>query len=207
MRIPRVWRRVAALLALAVALPLACCGKPPASSGGAGSAENSLATPGGDTSSVPGNSSPGVSKGDTSEAPGGSSGGAAGDGQSSTGGSGATEGGDEMIITVSDGRHTVTFRLNDTPAARSLYSQLPLSVPVENYSDNEKIFYPAPLDTTDAVPASPVKGTLAYFSPWGDVVMYYAPAGKYPGLYELGEAISGADDIGLLSGTVTVSGR
>lgn len=48
-------------------------------------------------------------------------------------------------------------------------------------------------------------GTLAYFSPWGNVVMYYSECGEYPGLYIMGEAIEGEDLIEKLSGTISVT--
>ena len=44
------------------------------------------------------------------------------------------------------------------------------------------------------------KGGLAYFSPWGDVVMYDGPYGPYSGLYDLGTAVSGSGWIPDLSG-------
>ena len=49
-----------------------------------------------------------------------------------------------MKIRVSDGTNTIIFELNETSAAKSLYQMLPLKVTVENYSNNEKIFYPHP---------------------------------------------------------------
>ena len=48
----------------------------------------------------------------------------------------------DMKIRVSDGLNTITYKLNETSAAKSLYQMLPLKVTVENYSNNEKIFYP-----------------------------------------------------------------
>lgn len=45
-----------------------------------------------------------------------------------------------MQISVQGNGHTIVFELNDSPAARSLYSQLPMTVRIENYSTNEKIF-------------------------------------------------------------------
>lgn len=110
----------------------------------------------------------------------------------------------EMKIQVTDGNHTVIFALNKSPAAKSLYDQLPLTVDVKKYY-NEKIFYPGKLDTSEAVSADAKKGTLAYFSPWGDVVMYYKDFGSYSGLYELGQAISGTDEIEYLSGTINIT--
>ena len=53
-------------------------------------------------------------------------------------------------ITVSwDGGQAV-YELNHSPAAQSLLAQLPLTTQVEDYSTNEKIFYPEEgLDTSD----------------------------------------------------------
>ena len=60
---------------------------------------------------------------------------------------------------------------------------------VTAYADNEKIFYPAKkLDVSGLAPAHSGKaGTLAYYAPWGDVVIFYADFAPAPGLYELGE--------------------
>ena len=48
-------------------------------------------------------------------------------------------------------------------------------------------------------------GTLAYYEPWGDVVMYYDDCGGASGLYALGEAISGIDQISQLSGLIEIT--
>ena len=100
---------------------------------------------------------------------------------------------------------TILFELNDSRAARELYEQLPLTIEVENYSTNEKIFYPPrTLDVSDAPQADTQVGTLAYYAPWGDVVMFYGDFHTASGLYELGQAISGSEYISGLSGTIQV---
>ncbi len=115
----------------------------------------------------------------------------------------SSEGEDVMRISVSAGGNTVIFELNGSQAARELYAQLPLSVGVENFSTSEKIFYPPKeLDTANAPRAASGAGTLAYYAPWGDVVMFYAAYNPAGGLYELGQAVSGAEHISELSGTV-----
>lgn len=112
----------------------------------------------------------------------------------------------EMKIKVSDGKNEVIFLLNDTSPSKSLYNQLPITVEAENYGSSEKIFYPPEkLDTSDVTEGGGEAGKLAYFSPWGNVVMYYSSFGAYPGLYIMGEAINGAESIEKLSGTVTVT--
>lgn len=112
---------------------------------------------------------------------------------------------DRTIIVTNGDRH-IEFKLNDTSTAVSLWNQLPFSANVENYGNNEKIFHPSEaLDTTNIQEGNCPVGTLAYFSPWGNLVMYYGPASRYPGLYILGHAVSGAEDIGNISGTINLT--
>jgi hypothetical protein len=100
---------------------------------------------------------------------------------------------------------TTVFELNNSPAAKDLYAQLPLSIKVENYSNNEKIFYPPKkLNTTDTPKADAKAGTLAYYAPWGDVVMFYGSFGSAAGLHELGHAVSGSDYIQGMTGTIEI---
>lgn len=110
-----------------------------------------------------------------------------------------------MKINVKANGKTTVFELNNSPAARDLYAQLPLSISVENYSNNEKIFYPPKkLNTSDTPLVDAQPGTLAYYAPWGDVVMFYGRFGSAPGLYELGHAISGSAYIQGMSGTIQI---
>ncbi|WP_167332850.1 cyclophilin-like fold protein [Desulfogranum japonicum] len=47
-------------------------------------------------------------------------------------------------------------------------------------------------------------GTLAYYAPWGDVVMFYKKFGSASGLYELGQAVSGSENIEKISGKIEI---
>lgn len=109
-------------------------------------------------------------------------------------------------ITVACGDATVTYQLNDSAAVDALLSQLPLTLEVEDFSDNEKVFYPPEeLDVTDAPLAETGEaGTLAYYEPWGDVVMFYGPFSPNGALYELGRAVVGEGVVSGLSGTIEV---
>jgi hypothetical protein len=110
-----------------------------------------------------------------------------------------------MEIRVTANGKTTVFELNNSQAASDLYVQLPLSIEVENYSDNEKIFYPPKkLNTTDTPLADAEAGTLAYYAPWGDVVMFYDSFGSAAGLYELGHAVSGSEHIEGMTGTIRI---
>lgn len=111
-----------------------------------------------------------------------------------------------MQIQVQGNGHTIVFELNDSPASRSLYSQLPLTLEVEDYGSNEKIFYPPDeLEIGDTpLTEGGGEGGLAYFAPWGDVIMYYDSFGPYSGLYDMGTAVSGGEWIEALSGEILI---
>lgn len=79
------------------------------------------------------------------------------------------------------------FTLNDSTAARDLAARCPLDVSIEDYGENEKVFYlDDPLDASDTPLASGAAGSVCYFAPWGDVVFFYKDGAPYEGLYELG---------------------
>lgn len=110
-----------------------------------------------------------------------------------------------MKISVQSEQHEIIYELNDSTAARELYAQLPLTIEVEPFSNNEMTFYPEKLDVTDTPLSDGEPGSLSYYQPWGDVVMFYAPCTPNSSLYELGKAVSGTEHIENLSGTITVS--
>lgn len=110
-----------------------------------------------------------------------------------------------MKIRVKSNGKTTVFELNNSSAARDLYAQLPMTIKVENYSNDEKIFYPPKkLNTSDTPKADARVGTLAYYAPWGDVVMFYGDFGSAAGLYELGRAVSGGENIRKMSGDIRI---
>ena len=101
---------------------------------------------------------------------------------------------------------TVVFELNESQAAKMLYEQLPMTIEVENFSNNEKIFYPEKeLDTTGAPYAAGGAGRLAYYAPWKNVVMFYGNFRSNNDLYQLGQAVAGSETIGRMTGTLQIS--
>lgn len=119
----------------------------------------------------------------------------------------ADQEGEGMQIAITCNGNTVLFALNDSAAARGLFEQLPLSLQVEPFSSNEQTFYPPePLDCSDAPLASDDgAGVLAYYGPWGDVVMFYGDFSGNSDLYRLGQAVSGVEHIAGMTGTVEIS--
>ena len=111
-----------------------------------------------------------------------------------------------MQIIVKGNGKTVVYELDDSRASRDLYGQLPLSVEVEDYGGKEKIYYPPNKLNTSGTPLvkGAENGTLAYYAPWGDVVMFYSGFGSASGLYELGRAVKGSEHIRSLSGTIRI---
>jgi hypothetical protein len=110
-----------------------------------------------------------------------------------------------MKIRVTANGKAIEYELNNSPAAQDLYDQLPLNIDVENYSDNEKIFYPPRKLNTTATPLADARaGTLAYYAPWGNVVMFYGKFGSATGLYELGHAVSGGKHINKMTGSIHI---
>ncbi|WP_394919649.1 cyclophilin-like fold protein [uncultured Robinsoniella sp.] len=59
-----------------------------------------------------------------------------------------------------------------------------------------------PIEQTTFAAETP--GTLAYYAPWGNVVLFYGECDGAGGLYELGEAVSGAEQIETLSGEIQI---
>lgn len=116
----------------------------------------------------------------------------------------ASEGEVMKIDVISNGNKT-TFELNNSNAAKELFSQLPLNIKVEDYASNEKIFYPPKkLNTLHTPLANSKNGTLAYYAPWGDVVMFYRNFTEASGLYELGRCIKGCEHIINMSGKIEI---
>ena len=111
----------------------------------------------------------------------------------------------KMKISVTSNGKTTVFELNDSQAAKDLYDQLPLSLGVENFSSNEKIFYPPEKLKTSNTPMANAKvGSLSYYAPWGDVVMFYGNFGSASGLYDLGHCVSGVEFIKQMSGIIEI---
>lgn len=93
----------------------------------------------------------------------------------------------KLLLSVEDGSLTLT--LEDNSAARSLLSQLPLTLTFEDYNGTEKIAYPPEgLDLSDAPEScDPDVGTLAYYAPWGNLCIFYQDFRYSEGLVPLGK--------------------
>ena len=78
--------------------------------------------------------------------------------------------------------------LNDTNSAKSFYEILPLELNLKDYAGREKIAYlPKRLEILGDPSSDGKVGDLAYFAPWGNLVLFYEPQPYYDGLIKLGK--------------------
>ena len=110
------------------------------------------------------------------------------------------------MITITNNGHKLTFALNDSAASKALLKQLPMTVEVKNFSDNEKLFYPKEKLPKDAPTALAKRGTLACFTPWGNLTIFYKDYGDGTDddLIELGHITTGDEYIEGLDGQLTI---
>jgi hypothetical protein len=123
--------------------------------------------------------------------------------------------GDDMVSAKSGDRIKMTFgneevfvRMNDNPTSRDFLTQLPLTLTLKDYEGTEKISYlPKKLSTKGApVGSDPDVGDFAYYSPWGNLAIYYRDFGYSDGLVILGSVESGgAEKLARRSGDFTVT--
>ena len=111
-----------------------------------------------------------------------------------------------MRITITLRDTTLFATLNDTPAAKDFVTMLPLTLPLEDYARSEKIGYPSRKLTTAGSPAGVggPAGTIAYYAPWGNLVLYYENFRPDDGVFILG-AVDGAIDALRVPGPLTVT--
>lgn len=93
-----------------------------------------------------------------------------------------------MTIQLTAGDVVLTGTLADNATAAAFAAQLPLTVPISDHADTEKIFYPPSGLSTDGAADGyePSAGDIAYYSPWGDVVLYYQDVDWSGGLVPMG---------------------
>ena len=85
---------------------------------------------------------------------------------------------------------SINVELEDNEASREFLKQLPLSLEFSDYVGKEKIAHlPKPLSVKNTAGYDPQIGDLFYFSPWGNVGIFYAKQAPYNGLVYLGKVL------------------
>ena len=123
-------------------------------------------------------------------------------------------GGDTMI-TNSATRIKMTFNdeevlvwMQDNPTSRDFLSLLPLTVSFEDYSGTEKIARLSKRLSVKEAPAGsdPSVGDFTYYSPWGNIAIFYRDFGYADGLVILGSVEpGGVEKLARMNGSVAVT--
>ena len=89
----------------------------------------------------------------------------------------------------------LTATLVDNATSRDFVSLLPLTLTLTDYAATEKISdLPRRLSTEGAPPGSdPSIGDIAFYSPWGNLAVYYRDASYHSGIIMLGRIDSGVE--------------
>ncbi len=112
----------------------------------------------------------------------------------------------DMVIKVTCGERTATFRLYDTNAAKELYAQLSLSLELTNFRDAQWMFYPSEkLNVTEnEAYHDGKKGELSYYEPWDDVFMLYEDFYAGDEMHRLGVCLTGIEEIAGMTGSIQI---
>lgn len=109
-------------------------------------------------------------------------------------------------IKLSFDNDEVIVKMYDNPTSRDFLTLLPLTLTFEDYSGTEKISnLPRRMSTEDAPAGSdPSAGDFTYYSPWGNLAIFYNDFGYAGGLVILGTIESGTEKLGEIDGDFTV---
>ena len=126
--------------------------------------------------------------------------------QDSTGNNDDSDSSEERIIVTLDSGEII-INVYDNPTSREFLEQLPLTLTFEEFGGFEKLSYPPEELTTEGAPSgyTPERGDFAYYSPWGDVAMFYDDHRYSNGLVKLGEIESGVELLDSMNDDFTVS--
>jgi hypothetical protein len=112
-----------------------------------------------------------------------------------------------MKISIKIQDKVITATLIDNATSRDFVSLLPISLTLEDYAATEKISnLPRKLSTEGAPAGSdPSIGDIAYYSPWGNLAIFYRDFRYSSGLIKLGKIDSGIEALNITgSAKVTI---
>lgn len=101
----------------------------------------------------------------------------------------AKDTGGKMQIQLSFDDEKIIIALEDNPATRDFYALLPLKLRFSDYVGKEKISpeLPKRLNIKGLSGYEPEVGDLFYFSPWGNLGIFYAKQPFHSGLVKFGK--------------------
>ncbi|MEH7416544.1 cyclophilin-like fold protein [Neobacillus drentensis] len=101
----------------------------------------------------------------------------------------------------------VMVKVFDNPTSRDFLSILPMTLTFEDYAGTEKISYlPKKLTKEDAPSGCDASvGHFTYYSPWGNLAIFYQDFGVANGLIKIGKIESGIEKLASMKGNFTVT--
>jgi len=102
-----------------------------------------------------------------------------------------------MKIRIKVEKEVLTATMLDTETSRDFLSMLPLKLRMKDYSGAEKISDLPRKVSTENAPSGcdPSVGDIAYYSPWGNLAVFYNDSGYANGLIKLGSIDGGIEKL------------
>lgn len=102
-----------------------------------------------------------------------------------------------MKIRITVGKDVLTATMLDSTASRNFIALLPLRLRLKDYSETEKISDLPRKLSTKSEPAGydPSAGDIAYYSPWGNLAIFYRDFSYSRGLVKLGRLDGGIEKL------------
>jgi hypothetical protein len=100
-----------------------------------------------------------------------------------------------MKTRITIGERVITATMHDNATASDFISLLPLTLTLEDYAKTEKISDLPRKLTKEGAPSGsdPSVGDIAYYSPWGNLAIFYGDSGYASGLVILGKIHSSVE--------------
>ena len=108
-----------------------------------------------------------------------------------------------MKISIRTQHKVITATLADNSTSRDFVSLLPITLTLKDYAATEKVSdLPRRLSTEGAPAGSdPSIGDIAYYSPWGNLAIFYRNFRYSSGLIKLGKIDTGIEELNVSEGS------
>jgi hypothetical protein len=100
-----------------------------------------------------------------------------------------------MKLKIITPHKVITATLVDSATSRDFVSLLPITLTLKDYASNEKISDLPRRLSTEGAPAgnTPSTGDVSYYSPWGNLAIFYKDFRYSSGLIKLGKIDGGLE--------------